>query len=266
MLRRIAELFMRGRVFRRHITVNGKRVELYVSPDAQLKYMKLSKDAFDVDLIRIAERFVEPSACVWDIGANVGVFTFAAASLVDSGTVVAIEADIWLAGILRRTAQLQSHVNRDIRIVPVAIADEDTVQKFRIAGRGRASNALSVASGSSQMGGVREEQYVPSIRLDSLLKTMPKPDFIKIDVEGAEYLVLSGAEIVIGTVQPIFYIEVAPETFPKVKSLFDDSNYICFDEKGLVAQTRATSNFFFVPTNNAAKLKAMETFRQLLSA
>lgn len=254
---------MRGRVFRRHIEVNGLPVELYVSPDAQLKYMKLSKQAFDVDLIRIAECFVEPRDCVWDIGANIGVFTFAAASIANCGTVVAIEADTWLASLMRKTCRLRSHLDQDIRIVPVAIADQDTVLTLRIAGRGRASNALSIASGSSQMGGVREEQHVPSLTLDSLLKTMPKPDFVKIDVEGAECLVLSGAKTVIRAARPVFYIEVAEKSFPDVISLFDASNYTTFDERGSVVQTWTASNFFFVPNESAAKLKAMETFRSL---
>lgn len=261
MLRRLTELLARGRVFRRKIIVSGYQVELYVSPDAQLKYLKLSNDAFDADLIRIAECFVKPGDCVWDIGANVGVFTFAASNRSGSGTVVAVEADIWLASILRRTCHLQSQVGRDIRIVPAAIADTDTVLKFRIAGRGRAANALSVVSGSSQMGGTREEQYVPAITLDTLLKAMPQPDFVKIDVEGAEHLVLDGAKITISTVRPTFYIEVSTANFPKMKALFDNSDYAIFDASGSVAQTCEASNFFFVPNNSATKLRAVEALR-----
>ena len=45
---------------------------------------------------------------VWDIGANVGLFAFAAASLAGpGGQVVAMEPDAWLVQLLRRSAKMQ---------------------------------------------------------------------------------------------------------------------------------------------------------------
>lgn len=93
MLRTLAERIARGRSFRRNITVNGSRHSIYVSPDAQLKYLK--PGGFDHDLIEVAERHAKPGQAVWDIGANVGVFSVAAQAMKCS--VVAVEADIWLA-------------------------------------------------------------------------------------------------------------------------------------------------------------------------
>jgi predicted RNA methylase len=112
-LRPVIEKCVRGLVLKRSICVQQKKVPLYVSPDAQLKYLKLGGQAFDQDLIRIAERFVHSDSIVWDVGANVGVFTFAAATLAQKGTVLAIEADIWLASLLRKTARLPSHQRAD---------------------------------------------------------------------------------------------------------------------------------------------------------
>jgi FkbM family methyltransferase len=42
---------------------------------------------------------------------------------------------------------------------------------------------------------------------------MPRPDFVKVDVEGAELLVLEGAHEMISQVRPVFYIEVGKENF-----------------------------------------------------
>ena len=110
-VRTIVERLSRGKVLKRSITVLGKPVPLYVSPDAQLKYLKTGRGAFDHDLISSAERFLAEDSVVWDVGANVGVFTFSSASVAYRGTIVSIEADIWLASILRKSASLDAYKN-----------------------------------------------------------------------------------------------------------------------------------------------------------
>ena len=253
-LRRWAELLSRDRQFRRAIRVSGRPVELFVSPDAQLKYIKPEVNAFDADLIAIAERCLKPNDCVWDIGANVGVFAFAAAAVVEPGAVICVEADTWLAQILRRSRTLPGNRPRDIRVLPCAVADRDGVAEFNIAARGRASNALAVAGGKSQMGGVRETVLVPTLRLDTLAAVMPRPDFIKIDVEGAELLVLAGAVDLAGTIRPTFYIEVGQESFFEVSGWFAGQGYLAFDPKGIEVSEPTSENFFFVPRENDAAL------------
>ena len=65
------EQWASGRRIRRRLP-NG--VPLFVSPDAQLKYLARR---FDPELIALADRFVTPQSVVWDVGANCGVFAFA---------------------------------------------------------------------------------------------------------------------------------------------------------------------------------------------
>ena len=105
LLRTITERLTRGMILKRRMIVNGKNCTLLISPDAQLKYLKFGRGAFDQDLIGIAEKYVHSKSNVWDIGANVGVFTFASASIATEGAVLSVEADIWLAGILRKTGR-----------------------------------------------------------------------------------------------------------------------------------------------------------------
>jgi FkbM family methyltransferase len=196
-LRTIVERLSREKVIKRRIVVDGKSVPLLVSPDAQLKYLKMGSGVFDQDLINIAEKYLTEKSNVWDVGANVGVFTFVASSVAHKGTVVSIEADIWLANILRKTAMFKEYANNTVCVLPVAISNENSIASFMVAARGRASNALEAAGGRSQMGGVREKQYVPTLTIDTLLNTFPPPDFVKIDIEGAEYMALQGAKNII---------------------------------------------------------------------
>jgi FkbM family methyltransferase len=244
-LRKIAERLSRGKVIKRRIVVGGKSLPLLVSPDAQLKYLKLG--GFDQDLIHIAENHLEPNSNVWDVGANVGVFTFAASSVAHAGTVVSIEADIWLANLLRKTAMLKEYSNNKICVLPAAVSNENSVASFMVAERGRASNALEAAGGRSQMGGVRENQYVPTLTLDTILNSFPAPDFVKIDIEGAELMALQGATRLIDEIRPIFYIEVGPDVSNEVLNRYRMAHYVPFDPQGNRLANTCTPNTFFIP-------------------
>ena len=249
-LRTIIERVTRETLFRRTITVSGRSTPIFVSPDAQLKYLKPGNKAFDRDLIQIAERFLVSDSNVWDIGANVGVFTFASAVMAPKGTMVAVEADTWLASALRKSAHLDHYKDSDIRVLPAAISDADGTAKFNIASRGRASNALERAGGRSEMGGIREHQYVPTLRLDTLLSSMPKPDFIKIDVEGGELMVINGASRIISEIRPVFYIEVGNDVSREMTSLFRSQEYLAVSPDGTVVDQICSSNTFFIPKEN----------------
>ncbi len=247
MLRTLVERLSRGRVIKRRIVVDGKAVPIFVTPDAQLKYLKFGSGAFDRDLIELAEKYISADSNVWDIGANVGTFTFAAAALAVQGSVVSVEADIWLAGLIRRTARLPEYCNSSICVLPVAISNRCSVARFSVAVRGRASNALESASGRSQMGGVRERQYVPTLSLDTLLDSLPAPDFVKIDIEGAEYLALLGAKHLISEVRPKWYIEVGDDVSGQIFSIFRSSGYVAFGPDGELLTDSCTSNTLFIP-------------------
>jgi hypothetical protein len=65
------------------------------------------------ELFSLAEKLIRPGDVVWDVGANVGLFTFAAAAKTGpTGKVLAIEPDPWLGTLLRRSAaqEIQSGI------------------------------------------------------------------------------------------------------------------------------------------------------------
>ena len=262
-IRRMAELWSRGKLLKRRIIVDGKAVPLFVSPDAQLKYLKPGTKSFDQDLINIAEKYLALDSNVWDIGANVGVFTFASASIAREGNIVSVEADTWLVDVLRKTASLAQYSNGHICILPTAVSHENSVASFLVADRGRASNTLEATSGSrSQTGGFREKQFVPTLTMDTLLGFFPSPDFIKIDIEGAEYMALQGASKVINEVRPIFYIEVGGETSHQIFETFNQAKYSAFDKTGEELKTASAFNIFFVPNEKVEAFCTLAPNRQ----
>ena len=76
-----------------------------MSPDSALGYWRRDISAVDPLLLAMARELVRPKMTVWDIGANVGLFAFAAAAL--GATVLAIEPDVWLASLMQRSTTLR---------------------------------------------------------------------------------------------------------------------------------------------------------------
>ena len=100
-LRHLAERFSRGVILRRHLPKQFQSLPLYVSPEAGLRYWRWGVETADPMLFRMVRELVRPGSVVWDVGANVGLFSFSAAALAGpGGFVLAIEPDVWLAHLL----------------------------------------------------------------------------------------------------------------------------------------------------------------------
>ena len=78
-VRSIAERLLRNKSFIRHLPTEFDKARLWVTPDSQLKYLKPGTAGLDLNLLRSAAELIQPGMTIWDVGANVGVFTFAAA-------------------------------------------------------------------------------------------------------------------------------------------------------------------------------------------
>jgi hypothetical protein len=96
-----------------------------------------------------------------------------------------------------------------------------------LAARGRAANALT-SFGSSQMGGSRFDFLVSTATIDEIVRCTWPPDFIKIDVEGAERLVLAGAQETLRSHRPLVLFE-ASRDLPDIEKIFRACHYDLFD-------------------------------------
>jgi FkbM family methyltransferase len=229
-LRALAERWSRERVVRRRLPPEHGGHALWVSPDAALKLWRRDLRQSDPLLLGLAAELVRPGDTVWDIGANVGLFAFAAAFAAGpSGRVVAVEADDWLAGLVRRSAQTAGPAYAQVEVLAAAVADRPGILELRIATRGRAGNHLSAVAGSTQTGGYREARRVVAVTLDSLLDAFPLPRLLKLDVEGAEALCLRGADRLLGEVRPLLLCEVAAENADEVGERLRRHSYTLLD-------------------------------------
>jgi len=116
-----------------------------------LRYLGRGMTQADPPLLRLAAEVVRRGDTVWDIGANLGLFSFAAAVAAGpAGRVLAVEPDTVLAGLLRRSAAVNSG-HAPVDVLPAAVSDGLSVARFHVARRNRSTNHLD-GFGTSQAG------------------------------------------------------------------------------------------------------------------
>jgi predicted RNA methylase len=104
LMRRVLKTLSRDVILTRRLPAEFGRVPILVSPDCALSYWKRDIRSVDPHLLSMARELVRPGMTVWDIGANVGLFAFAAAGL--GAQVLAVEGDTWLANLLHRSVAI----------------------------------------------------------------------------------------------------------------------------------------------------------------
>jgi FkbM family methyltransferase len=228
-LRRWVELMSRGVVLRRRLPRRFQSLPFYVTPEASLRYWRRDLTTVDPLLCNMASEMVKTGHTVWDVGANVGLFSFCAAALAGpSGSILAIEPDFWLAHLLTRSAHgllRGKTTSAPVSVICAAVAETTAVSSFLIAERGRAANHLLGTAGSTQAGGDRYSQATITVSLDFLLDFFPRPSILKIDTESAEVNVLRGAPKLLRAARPIIWAEVDPKNSEIVADLLHQADY-----------------------------------------
>lgn len=216
-------------VIRRRLPPPFDGARIYVSTEGGLRYLARSMARVDPALLQLAAEVVRAGDTVWDIGANLGLFGFAAAGMAGpQGRVLAVEADTDLAGLLRRSADgARAGRHAPVEVLPAAVADQVSVARFHVARRNRATSHLA-GYGTAMAGGVRATRLVPTVTLDWLAERFPAPDVLKVDVEGAELAVLSGGERVLASARAVI-CEVCARNSTAVSDILAGHGYVLYD-------------------------------------
>jgi FkbM family methyltransferase len=200
---------------------------MYASSEGGLRYLRTRMAKVDPVLLGLAAEFVQPGHTVWDIGANLGLFSFASAAAGGpDGHVLAVEPDTCLVRLLHRSAAANpGHARVDV--LAAAVTGGVSIEKFHVARRNRSTSHLE-GFGTSQTGGIRLTQFVPGVTLDLLALRFPLPDVLKIDVEEAELGVLTGGRRVLSAL-PVVICEVGSRNSRAVYDLLTASGYRLYD-------------------------------------
>lgn len=138
---------------------------------------------------------VRKNSVFWDVGANVGFYSLLASKLVGSGKVFAFEP------VPRNLLYLRKHLvlnhAKNVEVLATAVSDRIGVSSFEIEETG----FMGRLSGEGNI-------TVPTTTLDSLVeegKVLP-PNYVKMDIEGAELLALRGASDTFQRFRPVLFL------------------------------------------------------------
>jgi FkbM family methyltransferase len=255
-IKRVGARATRNRTFRRRLPRDMGSARFYASTEGGLKYLKRDAGKIDTSLTRFAQDYIKPGDTVWDIGANVGLFTFAAAGLAGpSGHVLALEPDPWLAALLHRSTRLNTNI-ASVDIICAAASDSRQLSRFQVANQSRACNALD-GLGNSTMGGVREVLTVPTLTLDDLLESAVAPSILKVDTEGAETRILKGARTMLSDVRPTLLIEVNEQNRVAVQDFMRQFMYTMLDAETGDSISTPSFNTICIPDTRLPSNKAI---------
>lgn len=147
---------------------------------------------------------------VLDVGANLGYFTMLATSLVGpSGHVMAIEPNPGNIKLLEASRRANAFAN--VTVVQAAAGRELGLLMLNTSHSNGTTSALS-----NELRALIDSVTVPSMKIDELMPQDRKLDFIKIDIEGAEFNALLGAAKTIQRWHPIIVSEFAPDMMPMI--------------------------------------------------
>jgi FkbM family methyltransferase len=154
------------------------------------------------------------------------MWAFSAYVQPQSGFVLSIEPDFWLAHLISRSSQaITRYACSKVQVLCASISDSNRISSLEIAERARSSNHLVGTTGSTQTSGLRCIQPTVSLTLDFLLDYFPAPSVLKIDVETHEVSVLRGAARLLREHQPTIWCEVSHENSTEVTELLRAAGY-----------------------------------------
>jgi FkbM family methyltransferase len=141
-------------------------------------------------------KIITPQSVVFDIGGNVGFYTLLASVLVGkNGRVFVFEP------LPRNLIYLKKHLEinnvKNVIVIESAVSNNNGMATFDEGPRGEMAHIAETG-----------RLYVKTVTLDNLVESgeLPLPDFIKIDIEGAEYDALMGMRILLSRARPVIFL------------------------------------------------------------
>ncbi len=190
---------------------------------------ELALGTYEVPIQKIFAQHLKTGDVFYDIGANVGFFSIIAAKLVgEGGKVYAFEPGSENAKSIRHNGELNNF--NQIEVIEKAVSNTSGTGEFLLA-KYSGGHALATADAPPDLAG---KVTVNLVSIDDLIASeqIEPPNFVKIDVEGAELDVLKGMTQTIKTYQPSVIYEVDDgdraayeRKYQELANFFESFNY-----------------------------------------
>ena len=200
--------------------------------------------------VEVVKKYVDPQKDVLDVGANVGLFAILFSKIISSNNrVLAIEPAPLALDYLRRNIERNCPSQSIIVFEGIATNEESIFRLNTIQGMEEYSSLGNIVHPSVQ-GRSYESIEVKSSTIDNLVTEFNlNPGFIKIDTEGAEYLVVSGAINTLMKYRPVILSELSDtllssfgDTSEKVIKLLQINGYKIVNAKAYSVPIRQPFN------------------------
>ena len=187
-----------------------------------------------------------------DIGAHIGLYTLPAALKLKNGKVYAFEPGLINYKILKQHIIMNELVNVDA--LNFLVGDENkTIKFFEDNNSVSPKNSIVMIEKISSYSTTKKKQ----ISLDSYFGGKDiNPDIIKIDVEGAELLVLEGAKQLILTSKPKIYLSTHPsrieelgQTIEQLLNTIKELNYSIYDVNMNIPEKIQLDEYILLPNS-----------------
>jgi FkbM family methyltransferase len=164
-------------------------VRLALNPADAVVSGSLALGCYEQFEVRVFETFLRPGLAVYDVGANIGLYTaIAARRVAPGGSVVAVEPDGTNCDFIRRTVELNGFSN--VRVFRKAVGEHTGAAQLFLCPDNKADHRVFTSGASVQ----REAVPVPMTTLDDLIdaERLSPPDVMKIDIQGSEHHAWNG--------------------------------------------------------------------------
>jgi FkbM family methyltransferase len=181
-------------------------------------YHELEKQYFSEDMQEQAEiallpKLLQGVQLFVDVGASIGQYSYHAGKNLRKSKIVAIEADpVRYTKLRDLTSIWQTSSDNSYEVLHAAVSNETGMISFYVTGESLCGGLFKYwkpedPSLQDKVNWTAVE--VPAITLDSLFPN-GDPDLVKVDVEGAEYRVIEGANKIVARGHTRFLVEIHP--------------------------------------------------------
>lgn len=190
---------------------------LFLDTDASPDWQReMAEGSFDPFIYEVLGRWhgVE-GMTFWDVGAHIGYHSLSFANLLNErGRVISFEPNAYNVERFRLHLGRNPKLAARITLLTTTLSNIDGEASFEfspVIDDGTSSGShlatASLPADASDYVGFKE-MTVKTLRADSLLRELPAPTVMKIDVEGAEQMVLEGASEILTNARPLLFLEV----------------------------------------------------------
>ncbi len=233
--------------------INNKEINFYV-PNHLISWRVrtiLDKEPDTIEWIRSFKKYNLNKQIFWDIGANIGLYSIFFSSLYDSGKVFAFEPSTSNLRVLSRNIYINGYQNQ-IFINQLALSNKNNLFLSMKENDFQEGVSLNTFGENFDFEGkqylAKNEYNILGCSIDYLIdnKIMEIPDFIKIDVDGIEHLILQGGKKTL--------LE------KKIKSVLIEINENFYEQKNQVENLMLNSGYKFIKKDMRKKIPVSEKF------